>query len=120
MNMTKGRFFMKKNVMLAIVGMAAMVMSAGTSFGAVNCDGMQIVSTGTTPYTASGLFVKVKPTVANACGAAGVAVQYFLDVNNTDATYATILTALSLNKTLFIQTSAATANSLLLVTSVKQ
>ena len=121
MNMTKGRFLMKKSVMLAIVGMAAMVMSAGTSFGAVVCDGMQIVqSTGTTPYTASGLFVKVKPTVANSCGAAGAQVQYFLDVNNTDATYATILTALSLNKTLFIRVSAATANSLLLVTSVKQ
>ncbi len=120
MNMTKGRFLMKKSVMLAIVGMAAMVMSAGTSFGAVVCDGMQIVSTGTTPYTASGLFVKVKPTVANACGAAGAPVQYFLSANNTDATYATILTALSLNKTLFIQASAATANSLLLVTSVKQ
>ena len=111
---------MKKVVMLAVVGMLGMVMSAGTSFGAVSCDGMQIVSTGTTPYTASGLFVKVKPTVANSCGAAGTVKQFFLDTNNTDATYATILTALSLGKTLFIQASAATENSLLLVTSVKQ
>ena len=81
---------------------------------------MQIVSTGTTPYTASGLFVKVKPTATNSCGTAGTVVQYFLDTTNTDATYATILTALSLGKTIFIQASAATANSLLLVTSVKQ
>ena len=111
---------MKKGVMLAVVGMLAMVMSAGTSFGAVSCDNMKIVSTGTTPYTASGLFVKVMPVATNACGTAGVAKQFFLDTTNTDATYATILTALSLGKTLFIQTSAATANSLLLVTSVKQ
>ncbi|MHB8790392.1 MAG: hypothetical protein ACYDBT_10980 [Desulfobulbaceae bacterium] len=111
---------MKKVVMLAIAGMFAMVLTAGTSFGAVSCDNMQIVSTGTTPYTASGLFVKVKPTVTNSCGTAGVVKQFFLDTNNTDATYATILTALSLGKTLFIQASAATANSLLLVTSVKQ
>ncbi|HBI14271.1 MAG TPA: hypothetical protein DDY20_01930 [Desulfobulbaceae bacterium] len=111
---------MKKVVMLAVAGMLAMVMSAGTSFGAVSCDNMQIVSTGTTPYTASGLFVKVKPTVANDCGAVGAVKNYFLDTNNTDATYATILTALSLGKTLFLQTSAAANNSLLLVTSVKQ
>ena len=111
---------MKKVVMLAVVGMLGMVMSAGTSFGAVSCDQMVIQSTGTTPYTASGLFVKVKPTVTNACGTAGVAKQFYLDTNNTDATYATILTALSLGKTLFIQASAATENSLLLVTSVKQ
>jgi hypothetical protein len=111
---------MKKVLMLAVMGMLAMVMSAGTSFGAVSCDGMQIISTGTTPYTASGLFLKVKPTVANACGAAGANIQYFLGTSNTDATYATILTALSLGKTLFIQVSAAAPNSLLLVTSVKQ
>ena len=110
---------MKKVVMLAIMGMVA-GLSAGTSFGAVSCDQMVIQSTGTTPYTASGLFVKVKPTVTNACGTAGVAKQFYLDTNNTDATYATILTALSLGKTLFIQASAATENSLLLVTSVKQ
>jgi hypothetical protein len=111
---------MKKVVMMAVMGMLAMVMSAGSSFGAVDCDAMKIVSTGTTPYTASGLFVKVAPTVANACGAVGVAKQFYLDTTNTDATYATILTALSLGKNIFIQVSAATANSLLLVTSVKQ
>ena len=111
---------MKKVVMLAIAGMLAMVLSAGTSFGAVSCDNMQIVSTGTTPFTTSGLFVKVKPTVANSCGGAGAVVQYFLDVNNTDATYATILTALSLGKNLFLSVSAPGANSLLQIVSVKQ
>ena len=111
---------MKKVISLAIVAFVAVMLSVGTSFGAVSCDNMQIQSTGTTPYTASGLFVKVKPVTANACGAAGTPVQYFLDTTNTDATYATILTALSLGKTIFIQVSAASANSLLLVTSVKQ
>ena len=111
---------MKKGITLVIVGLVALMLSVGSSFAAVSCDQMQIVSTGTTPYTASGLFVKVKPTVANDCGAAGNVVQYFLDVNNTDATYATILTALSLGKSIFIQVSAAGNNSLLLVTSVKQ
>jgi hypothetical protein len=81
---------------------------------------MQIVSTGTTPFAASGLFVKVKPTVANSCGAAGSVTQYFLDTNNSDATYATILTALSLGKNIFISVSAATTNSLLQIVSVKQ
>jgi len=111
---------MKKGITLVIVGLVAFMLSVGTSFAAVDCDQMQIVSNGTTPYTASGLFVKVKPTTTNGCGTAGTAVQYYLDTNNTDATYATILTALSLGKTLFIQVSAATQNSLLLVTSVKQ
>ena len=111
---------MKKSITLAIVGFVAFMLTVGTSFAAVECDQMQIVSTGTTPYAASGLFVKVKPTVANPCGAAGAVVQYFLDTTNTDATYATILTALSLGKTIFIQVSAPAANSLLLVTSVKQ
>jgi hypothetical protein len=105
--------------MLAIAGALAMVMTAGTSFGAQSCDNMSIVSTGTTPYTASGLFVKVKGPAGSACGG-GSAIQYFLSTDNTDATYATILTALSLGKTLFIQVSAAAQNSLLLVTSVKQ
>ncbi len=109
---------MKKGITLAIVGLVAFMLSVGTSFAAVSCDNMQIVSTGTTPYTASGLFVKVKPTTANACGSSTI--QYFLDTTNTDATYATILTALSLGKSIFIQVSAAAANSLLLVTSVKQ
>lgn len=111
---------MKKVVMMAVMGMLAMVMSAGSSFGAADCDAMKIVSTGTTPYTASGLFVKVAPTVANACGAVGVAKQFYLDTTNTDATYATILTAFSLGKNIFIQVSSTAANSLLLVTSVKQ
>lgn len=110
---------MKKGVMLAIVGVLAMVMSAGTSFGAVSCDNMAIVSTGTTTSTPSGLFVKVKPTVANSCGAAGTVVQYFLDSNNADATYATILTAMSLGKNLFLYVAAPTQNSLLQIVSVK-
>ena len=110
---------MKKLISLAIVGFVAIMLSVGTSFAAVDCDGMAIQSTGTTPYTASGLFVKVvPPTGGNACGTATV--SYFLDTNNTDATYATILTALSLTKNIFIQVSDAAANSLLLVVSVKQ
>lgn len=110
---------MKKVVMLAVMGMLGMVMSAGNSF-AVDCDGMQIVSTGTTPYTASGLFVKVKNTIANGCGAVGSQHTYYLATNNTDATYATILTALSLGKTLFLQVAGTANGSLLNVTSVKQ
>ena len=111
---------MKKVISLAIVGFVAIMLSVGTSFAAVDCDNMAIQSTGTTPYTDSGLFVKVVPQAANGCGAAGTPVSYFLDTNNTDATYATILTALSLGKTIFIQVSDAAANSLLLVVSVKQ
>ena len=111
---------MKKVILLAIVGFVAIMLSVGTSFAAVDCDNMAIQSTGTTPYTDSGLFVKVVPQAANGCGAAGRPVSYFLDTNNTDATYATILTALSLGKTIFIQVSDAAANSLLLVVSVKQ
>ena len=111
---------MKKGILLAVVGFVALMMTVGTSFAAVDCDAMAIKSTGTTPYTASGLFVKLTPTATNSCGAAGTDIQYYLDTTNTDATYATILTALSLGKTLFVQVSAAAQNSLLLVVSVKQ
>ena len=111
---------MKKGILLAVVGFVASMMTTGMSFAAADCADMAIVGTGTTPYTDSGLFVKVKATNAagQACGA-GADIQYFLDTTNTDATYATILTALSLGKTIFIQVSAPAANSLLLVTAVK-
>jgi len=110
--------FMKR-IFLTLLAASVMMLTASVSFGApATCSDMAIVGTGTTPYTDSGLFVKVKPTKTNACGTAGTAIQYFLDVTNTDATYATILTALSLNKTLFIQVADPAKNSLLLLVSI--
>jgi len=97
-------------------------LSFGSAFAAQICNAVSITGVGTTPYAASGLFVKVKNVSGVACGALanGAVLQYFLDTNNTDPTYATLLTALSLQKNLFIQVSGTGANnSLLLVTAIK-
>lgn len=95
------------------------LMSPSILMAAASCDNMAIVSTGTTVYTESGLFVKVKPVETNLCGEKDQVIQYYLDIDLTSETYATILTALSLEKNLFIQVSDVTENSLLLVVSIK-
>jgi hypothetical protein len=113
---------MKKKFITAILAISCVGLSFGSAFAAQSCNSVTITAVGTTPYTASGLFVKVKNVSGVACGslANGAITQYFLDTNNTDPTYATLLTALSLQKTMFIQTSGTGANnSLLLVASIK-
>jgi len=108
------------SIIFVIVYIIMSAMFIDTAYSAVSCDKMIIQSTGTTPYTESGLFVKVKPITDNACGPAGVAKQFFLSTENTNETYATILTAFSLDKTLFIQVSEEIENSLLLVVSIQK
>ncbi len=112
---------MKKKFISAILAMSFIGLSAGSVF-AMDCATVSITGIGTTPYTDSGLFVKVKNESGVACGALanGATMQYFLDTNNTDPTYATLLTALSLQKKMYIQTSGTgTVNSLLLVAAIK-
>lgn len=111
-----------KKIMTAVLALSCVGVFAGTALSATNCNGVSITAVGTTPYTASGLFVKVKNESGAACGALanGAVQQYFLDTNNTDPTYATLLTALSLQKKLFIQTAGTgTLNDILLVASIK-
>lgn len=113
---------MKKKFITAILAISCVGLSFGSAFAAQSCNGVSIVGVGTTPYTASGLFVKVKNVSGAQCGALanGAVLQYFVDNNNTDPTYATLLTAVSLQKNLFIQVSGTGANnSLLLVTAIK-
>lgn len=113
---------MKKKLIAAILAISCVGMFAGSVFAATSCNSVSITAVGTTPYTDSGLFVKVKNESGVACGdlANGAILQYFLDTNNTDPTYATLLTALSLQKKMFIQVSGTGANnSLLLVASIK-
>lgn len=113
---------MKKKFITAILAISCLGFSVGTVFGATDCSSVSITGVGTTPYTESGLFVKVKNETTAACGdlAVGATLQYFLDTANTDPTYATLLTALSLQKKMFIQVSGTgAANSLLLVASIK-
>jgi hypothetical protein len=113
---------MKKKFITAFLAISCFGLFVGSAFAAQDCGTVSITAIGTTPYTASGLFVKVKNESGVACGslANGAILQYFLDTNNTDPTYATLLTALSLQKKMFIQTSGTgAANSLLLVASIK-
>jgi TM2 domain-containing membrane protein YozV len=114
---------MKKKLITAILAVSCVGLSFGSAFAEQTCNGVSITAVGTTIYTESGLFVKVKNVSGVDCGTTltnGATVQYFLDTTNTDPTYATLLTALSLQKNLFIQVSGTGAtNSLLLVTSIK-
>lgn len=113
---------MKKKIMTAILAISCVGLSVGSAFSATSCNGVSITAVGTTPYTDSGLFVKVKNESGVACGALanGAIQQYFLDTKNTDPTYATLLTALSLQKKLFIQVAGTgTANDILLIASIK-
>jgi hypothetical protein len=113
---------MKKKFITAILAISCVGLSVGSVFAAQTCNGVSIAAIGTTPYTDSGLFVKVKNESGVACGALanGAVLQYFLDTNNTDPTYATLLTALSLQKKLFIQVAGTgTNNDLLILASIK-
>ncbi len=115
---------MLKKALLSVFGiMVGMSLLVTSAYAVVDCNGVTPVTTGTTPYNAeSGLFLKVRNDSGAACGAlaAGAEMQYFLSADNADRTYATILTAISLNRKLFIQVGGTgTKNSLLYVVSMK-
>ncbi len=104
--------------LLGIVGIASIATSA---LAATDCPRVTIKSTGTSAYSPSGLFVKVINKSGSACGALvnNGEMQYFIDETNADRTYATILTALSLSRPMFIQVGGSgSKNSLLSVASI--
>ena len=115
---------MKKGILAAlIVGLTCFVFSVGSSFAVQSCGNVTLKGTGTTPFTPSGLVTTFTNTSGGACGAwaAGTDAKFFLDVTNTDATYATLLTGFSLTKKFFIQVSGTGATGeLLQVVTIKQ
>lgn len=112
---------MKKKIMAAILAISCVGLSVGSAFANTNCASVSIQMAGTSPSSPSGLFVKVKNETGAACGALanGASAIYYLSTNSTDQTYATVLTALSLQKKMWIQVGGTgTANSLLYVASI--
>lgn len=112
---------MKKKIIAAILAISCVGLSVGSAFATQTCGSVSVQMAGTSPSSPSGLFVKVKNETTAACGALlpGASLIYFLDVNHTDQTYATILTALSLQKKLWIQVGGTgTVNSTLFITSI--
>ena len=113
---------MLKKALFGLIGILGVAFVASSASAAVDCDGVSIVATGTTAFTSSGLFVRVQNDSGAACGviANGARVTYYVDDTNADRTYATILTALSLGRTMFIQVGGDGAQaSLLSVASIK-
>lgn len=116
---------MKKKFITAILAVSCLGLSVGSASAAITCNGVSVAGIGTTANAAvtSGLVVQLKNVSGVTCGgtwAPNAILQLALNSNaQTDATYATLLTALSLQKTLFVQAGAATANSLLLIATIK-
>jgi hypothetical protein len=114
---------MKKKFITAILAVSCVGLSVGSAFAAlVTCSNVSITGIGTTtnPAIVSGLTVTVKNETGVACGTLlnGLTRRYALNDVNTDQTYATLLTALSLQKKLTI-TTGETADSLLFVAAIK-
>ncbi len=114
---------LKKILSLVIIVVACIGLSTSIAAAAAQCTTVSVTAVGTTPYTASGLFVKVtNETTATCFGdlAAGDARRFFLTETGADRTYATLLTALSLEKNLFLQVAGTgEKNSLVLITGIK-
>lgn len=114
---------LRKILYLVMSVVACLALSTSIAAAAVSCVTVSVTGVGTTPYTASGLFVKVTNVSGATCFgdlANGQERQFFLAEAGADRTYATLLTALSLQKDLFIQVGGdGQKNSLLLVTAIK-
>lgn len=72
-----------------------------------DCDNMHIGSVATSPYTDSGVAVHLRNDNGSACGnlAAGAETEFYISSDNTDRTLAILLTAMSLNKKVWVQIS---------------
>ena len=115
---------MKKKFITAMLAISCVGLSVGSAFAAtVTCPNVSITGIGTTgnPAVVSGLVVQLKNESGAVCGtwANGAVRQLALDTNNTDQTYATLLTALSLQKKLYVVAGGDTVNSLLTIATIK-
>ena len=113
---------MKKKIIAAIIAVSCVGFSVGSAFAVTNCSSVSVQMVGTSPTAVSGLFVRVKNETTAACGALlpQSSMTYFLDTKMADQTYATVLTALSLQKKMWIQVGGTgSQNSLLLIASIK-
>ncbi len=112
---------MKKKIITAILAISCIGLSVGSVFANTDCPVVSVQMVGTSPSAASGLFCKVKNESGAACGdmANGASRIYFLNTSMTDQTYATLLTAFSLQKKMWIQVGGTgTNNSLLYIATV--
>jgi len=114
---------MKKKIITAILAISCVGLSVSSAFSAsyIDCKSVSIVSVGSGVPTASSLYVNLKNESGAACGdlANGATLQYVLNTTNTDRTYATLLTAVSMQKKLWVRLAGTgSQNSLLLVVSL--
>jgi len=112
---------MKKKIMTAILAVLC-VGFVGTAFASQSCNGVTIFSVGANTPINGNISVNLVNTSGAACGAwaKDVKLQFVLSETNTDQTYATLLTAFSLTKKLWVNVGGTTNNSMLLAMTMKQ
>lgn len=114
---------LKKCLYLVMSVVACIGLSSSIASAAASCTTVSVAGVGTTPYTDSGLFVKVTNTSGATCFgdlADGETRKFYLNEEGADRTYATFLTALSLEKELYVQVGGTgERNSLILIASTK-
>lgn len=100
---------MKKKFVTAILAVSCLGMSVGSVFGQ-SCNGVSVAEIGTSTAAASNLIVMVKNESGADCGPlanGGTKIYALSDDAHTDQMYAALLTALSLQKKMFINTLGA-------------
>lgn len=100
---------MKKVILAVIAASLCLTFNASTIFAAA-CDGVRVTQVGTSTASASNLIVELENISGATCfgDVANGGKRFFaLTTTNTDQMYAGLLTALSLNSTLFANTSGA-------------
>jgi hypothetical protein len=112
---------MKKKIITAILAISCSCvgLTVGTAF-ADPCGVAKVVSVG---IENEKIFVFLKNISGAACGtgfANGATQQYYLNSVQTDQTYATLLTAISLQKNLWVNLGGTSASGSLLLTTSMQ
>jgi hypothetical protein len=100
---------MKKKFVTAILAISCLGVSVGSVFGQ-SCNGVSVVEVGTSTASASNLIVALKNESGVDCGGGflnGATQIYALTQTNTDQMYAGLLTAMSLQKKMFVNTLGA-------------
>lgn len=103
---------MKKKIITAIFAVSCVALSVGSVFAGQSCNGVTIVSLGSSTASASGLVAQVKNESGVSCGTlvnGGIRV-FSVGTETTDRDYATLLTGFSLQKKFYINTLVDGAN----------
>jgi len=115
---------MKLSLKLSILGAIAtccLAFTAGVTFAA-GCNNVKAVGVATTSVTPSGMSVRLTNNSGGTCAgswANGSTVKFFLpDGQNVDRSVAIILTAISLDKPLWVDVSGGTTGSFINVVNL--